>query len=102
LGLFLGPLFGRAVAAGLPLVIGLVVGSALFAAATPATSAATTAPTVGGPIGLLLVVVVVGVGVIGVGSVAGAQVVLSLDRLRRDKQRHVVRPLCGIFRGLKH
>jgi hypothetical protein len=54
LALFLGPLFGRAVAAGLPLVVGLVVGSALFAAATPATPAATTAPPVGGPIRLLL------------------------------------------------
>ena len=71
------------------------VGSALLTAPAATTPSAPTPPAVGRPIGLLVVLVGVGlVGLVGVGAVLVAVVVLvGLDRLGRDEQRHVLRQL---------
>ena len=86
-------------------VVVLAVGSALFAAAAPASPATTAAPTpVRRPVGLLLVVVVVAVavGIIGVGALIGGGRVVAVEQLRRDEERHVMRPLGGAVGGLQH
>lgn len=70
------------------------VGSALLAAASPASATAAAAPPAGRPVGLL---VVVAVRVVGVGGLVGIAVVAAaFQRLRRDEQRHVMRPLGSV------